>query len=283
MKNINLGRNYTTTTIDNKDHVDQHGNGPGMWQALLADMKEKAPDTEFAVAGGAVRDYVLGLPPKDIDLFAFNSQYTAPVLFEADLSALVQGREANPAAEVMFASGSDGAFFGINIENKALTNYPIQCIIGSEDKPASDVREILDRFDYGLVRAAFTLDSPDIIQCHKDFVADSPTGKFTFNKTLTRPSESKVNARNRYLRWKKRTMFGLVAPTEWVENTGKKPDVSAYDPDVYALEVVIGRRLGADMRKVTALRNVLTYRWELIGTSDVLRHRLVDKVLLDSR
>ena len=39
-------------------------NGPALWSALLARMP-----TGSVVAGGAVRDYLLGQPPKDIDIF----------------------------------------------------------------------------------------------------------------------------------------------------------------------------------------------------------------------
>ncbi len=39
-------------------------NGPDLWQAILAQMPEGA-----IVAGGAVRDFLLGYEPKDIDVF----------------------------------------------------------------------------------------------------------------------------------------------------------------------------------------------------------------------
>ncbi len=39
-------------------------NGPNLWRAILAEMPEGA-----IVAGGAVRDFLLGYEPKDIDVF----------------------------------------------------------------------------------------------------------------------------------------------------------------------------------------------------------------------
>lgn len=39
-------------------------NGPELWDAILSRMPKGA-----VVAGGAVRDYLLGVPPKDIDVF----------------------------------------------------------------------------------------------------------------------------------------------------------------------------------------------------------------------
>ena len=43
-------------------------NGPELWAAVLAGVK-KFCGPNAVVAGGAVRDYVLGVPPKDIDVF----------------------------------------------------------------------------------------------------------------------------------------------------------------------------------------------------------------------
>ncbi len=39
-------------------------NGPALWDLILGDMPEGA-----IIAGGAVRDYLLGVEPKDIDVF----------------------------------------------------------------------------------------------------------------------------------------------------------------------------------------------------------------------
>ena len=42
--------------------------GPAVWGALLNQIRAAAP-ARFVVAGGAIRDYWLGLEPKDIDIF----------------------------------------------------------------------------------------------------------------------------------------------------------------------------------------------------------------------
>ena len=46
--------------------MDQYRNGPLLWTKILSLFPE---EIRVVVAGGAVRDYFLGLVPKDIDLF----------------------------------------------------------------------------------------------------------------------------------------------------------------------------------------------------------------------
>lgn len=50
------------------NNTDRRENGPEFWRFLLDNVREIL-ECDAAIAGGAVRDYFLGLPPKDIDVF----------------------------------------------------------------------------------------------------------------------------------------------------------------------------------------------------------------------
>jgi hypothetical protein len=52
-----------------KPHKHSVDNGPEVWDKMLTAVKEIYEPEMAIVAGGAVRDYVLGLQPKDIDIF----------------------------------------------------------------------------------------------------------------------------------------------------------------------------------------------------------------------
>lgn len=54
-------------------------NGPELWDLILGDMPEGA-----VIAGGAVRDYLLGVEPKDIDVFyAWPAPSSEPIDWES--------------------------------------------------------------------------------------------------------------------------------------------------------------------------------------------------------
>lgn len=44
-------------------------NGPELWDAILGPAHEAFPGHKVVIGGGAVRDYLLGFEPKDIDVF----------------------------------------------------------------------------------------------------------------------------------------------------------------------------------------------------------------------
>lgn len=47
-------------------------NGPELWDAILRPVHEAFPGHKVVIGGGAVRDYLLGFEPKDIDVFVLD-------------------------------------------------------------------------------------------------------------------------------------------------------------------------------------------------------------------
>ena len=58
-------------------------NGPGFWSKVLAEFEAANPAASAIVSGGCVRDWMLGLTPKDIDIF-YNLPRDAVVNYPTD-------------------------------------------------------------------------------------------------------------------------------------------------------------------------------------------------------
>lgn len=136
-------------------------NGPPLWTQILT----RFPTA--VLAGGAVRDYALGVKPKDIDLFLDTGSYSeVPYDFQAIVgdrrdedSERAQAYLAMPNIDIVLRadwSGWQVDMVGIKLES---------------------VAELLSSFDFGIARCAFTLN---------DGVIDTPEARSDReNKTVT--------------------------------------------------------------------------------------------------
>jgi hypothetical protein len=126
-------------------------NGPELWSKILAQMPAGA-----VVAGGAVRDYLLGVPPKDIDVFMgtpaeiqdpptqdryFTEAFDARSgLYRIDS---VWERQEEYAALTHIDLVSSGTLFGWKVDAVVLTNFT-----------TGDA--LIEDFDFGITRSWFS-------------------------------------------------------------------------------------------------------------------------------
>ena len=133
-------------------------NGPKLWTAILANFPEGA-----IVAGGAVRDYLLGLEPKDIDVFISAEVADPPSDDDELFSALVWVRDPRfnleridnryerseeYAALNNIAVVSSGELFGYKVDVIELDN---------QQTPL----EIVSSFDFGINQCWFDTEIHD--------------------------------------------------------------------------------------------------------------------------
>lgn len=274
--------------------IDEFENGPGLWNKLASRFSEYLPDGyKPVVAGGAVRDFLLGLPPKDIDVFIVNhdQEKTASVpslmLEVAILNFFEEIRTSSKKSKIAeddsgifnLSSGPSalGSFFGEEIRKNTITKYPIQVIIGEDDRPAADVPSLIDRFDYGLVKAAYFPEAPVfIVDSLFDKMENNPS-KMTGTSKLS--TASKLRAEIRYREFKKRTGFNSKPPSDWfsTENFVLKqlPDTTGYSDVEYAIEYK--QRGYSDRTSFTDFSNTRFLYWDRRGSAgDIMEYRFVD-------
>jgi hypothetical protein len=127
-------------------------NGPALWSELLAQLPGAV------VAGGAVRDYFLGVEPKDIDIFLSSDKYTIPEGFEP----LGDDRSSEYAALPDIAIVTRGTINGFQVDLVGMANL--------------NAETLLDTFDFGISRSMFA----------DGVIVDTPEAKFDRdNKVVT--------------------------------------------------------------------------------------------------
>lgn len=133
--------------------------GPAVWGALLNQIRAAAP-ARYVVAGGAIRDYWLGLEPKDIDVFV-----DTPT--RLDLAAL--------ALDINAVSGFDVSMIDIE-EYQTDDPHLVGCLEGTwtfndEVWPINVVARpallagplsLVNTFDFGILQAWWDLTSREI-------------------------------------------------------------------------------------------------------------------------
>ncbi|UCR81402.1 hypothetical protein [Brevundimonas phage AA] len=133
--------------------------GPAIWGSLLNQVRAAAPG-RFVVAGGAIRDYWLGLDPKDIDIFVDTAN-------RDDLAVL--------AEEINKLDNFDVHMIDVE-EYEVDDPYLVGCIEGSwtfndEVWPINIVARpsllagplsLVKTFDFGILQAWWDLTSPAI-------------------------------------------------------------------------------------------------------------------------
>ncbi len=114
-------------------------NCPSFWTVLLQDLPPGA-----IVAGGAVRDYLLGVPPKDIDIFVETSEWDKPDDFFS-----LDGR-AEKDQEYGMMSNIDvvarGTRFGYQVDLIGITLPNARHVTG---------KNLVPTFDFGITRCWF--------------------------------------------------------------------------------------------------------------------------------
>ena len=123
------------------------------------------------IAGGALRDLVIGSTPKDVDIFVGPDWQSAYLDYLGDASEVRQGApfDKHPAS---WSAGDSTIERIINLTRESGTLYQI-----IERKDNLTASEMLGRFDFGLCRIAYSLTEEWII--HNDFLLDLHHRSFT--------------------------------------------------------------------------------------------------------
>lgn len=109
-------------------------NGPALWQAIL----DALPVRSAVIAGGAVRDYLLGVVPKDLDIFLPSEDYGIPFGFDS----LGDDRREEYAALPIIDVVTRGVIAGHQID-----------LIGIHGM--TDGHQLMETFDFGVTRCWF--------------------------------------------------------------------------------------------------------------------------------
>lgn len=150
-------------------------------------------DTRYSViAGGAVRDWLLGREVKDIDVWV-------PAVPGMDYQPLLE-KVYGPVQVMPTYTGRVGVervYHGGNLEHDGL---PVQVIEFSEYSALPAFRqEVVDQFDFGLCRAGYGLHGLMITQ---EFLADVENHRFTLLRCDDQSDFDRSTARYNRLRQK---------------------------------------------------------------------------------
>lgn len=131
-------------------------NGPDLWRAILADMPEGA-----IIAGGAVRDYLLGVQPKDIDVFFCVSKFNTKLDWTG-YGPLGEDRRAEYDAMNAIQVVQRGMVGGFQVDAVGVSLPQPE---GSDHfAPHFSGQAVIETFDFGLTRCWFDgelHDTPD--------------------------------------------------------------------------------------------------------------------------
>ncbi len=191
-------------------------NGPDLWDAILEDVRRVVPVA--VIAGGCLRDYALGLAPKDIDIFVWD--------------------ETRPFDEVIDDLNLHGMDFDLKpIELAGNTDHPeyeqwsagelMGCAEGTWGTPEADswainivarrdlrgnAFKLIDNFDMGILQVYY---DPDLKFTGTPWVHTTACGVDRANKTATLMRKDTVElSTRRFERFNKRNpgVLTLVNP-----------------------------------------------------------------------
>jgi hypothetical protein len=141
-------------------------NGPEIWDRLLA-TAQRGP---ILVAGGAVRDYILGVPHGDIDVFhtrqtVFQPEGMQIAGFEVDWTESVRLQRLMNDNQAEYAHGPIQVIWCYRGTTEETDGQRVQLICLSNGRT---LQEHLDGFDLGINQVCYT----DGIQMSKAFIKD---------------------------------------------------------------------------------------------------------------
>lgn len=211
-----IGRNYGPLPTQG---VSVNNNGPSLWDHIIQQINPFLPSgTRAVVAGGSVRDFALGFAPKDIDVFLVSETPDYPVIYELALNNLsaafpLSFPEAARVTATLSSNTVDSFGQRITVHYKGVS-YVVEVIVGKADKPHTSTKDLLDDFDYGLVRAVYDPMSTEPIQVHSSFLLMAEDGVMRVNRKA--PAHRRQNADLRYFTFRRRNTFKVPPPTEWI-------------------------------------------------------------------
>lgn len=145
-------------------------NGPELWDAILRGLN----DASAVIAGGCVRDYLLGREPKDIDVFvnvACKDQLRVlgralPATFSVSLMRELTEYEVAPDWVGEVSGVLDGSFCPEG-SHDIFDDYTQVQIIG---RPSADFggAQLVSRFDFGITRSWYDGELHDTPEAAQD-------------------------------------------------------------------------------------------------------------------
>lgn len=150
-------------------------NLPPTWATALARIQMVTPDA--VIAGGALRDTLLGRPVKDIDVFA-SSEFVASRAVALELHRLFDcpAKIVISEAWAEYNAMLDGVACAVEVSPDNITGLPLQVIL--MDHPVT-MQSAVERIDFGLCRVAH---NGKELFLHPDFVHDQLHECFTIRR-----------------------------------------------------------------------------------------------------
>lgn len=216
MTTTKIGRNYGPLPTQG---VSVNNNGPSLWDHIIQQINPfLPPGTRAVVAGGSVRDFALGFAPKDIDVFLVSETPDYPVIYELALNNLsatfpLSSHTVARVGATLSSNTVDSFGQRITVHYKDVS-YVVEVIVGKADKPHASTKDLLDDFDYGLVRAVYDPAFTEPIQVHSSFLLMAEDGVMRVNRKA--PAHRRQNADLRYSNFRRRNTFKVPPPTEWI-------------------------------------------------------------------
>lgn len=203
-------------------------NGPVLWTSIINQLTEAFPDSRIAVAGGAVRDYKIGVKPKDIDVFiGFDGKeidFELACLELPELKKLVPTGDLREYMNPATPDNPDDLGYAIlGVYEFKYAGYPVQVIAIPADIFMPE--EVVKKFDIALCEFFFTPEKGIVgtPEAEKDLKENLMTLKNNGDKTHTRylriarrlSNEGKTFARRRPER-----LTTIDAMAEYVKKSG---------------------------------------------------------------
>lgn len=173
---------------------------PPTWAEALGKVQELMPDA--VIAGGALRDMILGRPVKDIDVFAYRRTWRTATELKAWLQAILggTGKIVINEAYATYREAIDSVVFAVEVSAFNITGLPFQVI--AMDHPVT-MQSAVERIDLGMCRVAHN--GKELYQ-HPDFIHDRANECFTIRRCnnvaqLERTKERYTRLQVKYMGW----------------------------------------------------------------------------------